>query len=144
MATVEIGPFNVTGELSANVNDPAGAPINVLRSNQAWSVDCSWFLDGNAGQAIGGSWRIKLIAEGQGLDIEGQTVPQVIALDGRVGAANPYTASFQFGPNSVPLGGDAEAVLDLTVVLTHVDLANTPGPLAAFVDLDKVMVYAAD
>jgi hypothetical protein len=32
-------------------------------------------------------------------------------------------------------------VLDLTVALTYIDVANTPGPIAAFVDLDKVMVF---
>jgi hypothetical protein len=143
VATVDIGPLAVNGQLEAIVVDPVGdAPTNVIRRSDPFRVDCRWFLDGPLASSLGGQWRVELIGEGQGPAIEFEVpAPALIPLDGRTGPGSPYTTSFNIAANSVNLLGSPQAVLDLTVALTYIDVANTPGPIAAFVDLDKVMVY---
>jgi len=143
VATVDIGPLAVTGQLDAVVVDPVGnAPTNVVRRSDPFRVDCRWFLDGPLASSLGGKWRVELLAEGQGPAIEVEVpAPALIPLDGRTGPGTPYTTSILVPANSVNLGGSPQAVLDLTIALTYIDVANTPGPIAAFVDLDKVMVF---
>ena len=143
MATVDIGPVAVNGQLDVIVVDPVGdAPTNVIRASDPFRVDCSWFLDGPLASSLGGKWRVELLGEGQGPAIEFELpAAALIALDGRTGPGTPYTTSIVIPANSVNLGASPQAVLDLTVALTYIDVANTPGPIAAFVDLDKVMVY---
>jgi hypothetical protein len=148
MPTVDIGPLNVSGQITANVFDPGNAPTNVIRNNQTWSVRCEWFLDGPLAQALGGQWTIQLLAEGQSNTLEftdaSPDFRNYVQLDGRSGPGNPYRARFDFPAGSLNMQGRPQQVLDLTVALTHVDLANTPGPIAGFVELGKVMVYEAD
>jgi hypothetical protein len=143
VATVDIGPLAVNGQLNAVVVDPVGnAPTNVVRRSDPFRVDCSCFLDGPLASSLGGKWRVELLAEGQGPAIEVEIpAPALVPLDGRTGSGTPYTTSILIPANSVNLGGSPQAVLDLTIALTYIDVANTPGPIAAFVDLDKVMVF---
>jgi hypothetical protein len=143
VAIVDIGPLAVNGQLEAVVVDPVGdAPTNVIRRSDPFRVDCRWFIDGPLASSLGGQWRLELLAEGQGPAIEIEVpAPSLIPLDGRTGPGTPYTTSFNVPANSVNLLGSPQAVLDLTVALTYIDVANTPGPIAAFVDLDKVMVF---
>lgn len=143
MATVDIGPLAVNGELEAIVVDPVGdAPTNVIRRSDPFEVRCRWFVDGPLAPALGGQWRVELLGEGQGPAIEIEVpAPALIALDGRTGPGSPYTTTFNIPANSVNLLGRPQAVLDLTVALTYIDVAGNPGPIAAFVDLDKVMVF---
>jgi hypothetical protein len=143
VATVDIGPLAVNGELEAIVVDPVGdAPTNVIRRSDPFEVRCRWFVDGPLAPALGGQWRVELLGEGQGPAIEIEVpAPALIALDGRTGPGSPYTTTFNIPANSVNLLGRPQAVLDLTVALTYIDVANNPGPIAAFVDLDKVMVF---
>jgi hypothetical protein len=143
VATVDIGPLAVNGELEAIVVDPVGdAPTNVIRRSDPFEVRCRWFVDGPLAPALGGQWRVELLGEGQGPAIEIEVpAPALIALDGRTGPGSPYTTTFNIPANSVNLLGRPQAVLDLTVALTYIDVAANPGPIAAFVDLDKVMVF---
>jgi hypothetical protein len=143
VATVDIGPLAVNGELQAIVVDPVGdAPTNVIRRSDPFEVRCRWFVDGPLAPALGGQWRVELLGEGQGPAIEIEVpAPALIALDGRTGPGSPYTTTFNIPANSVNLLGRPQAVLDLTVALTYIDVAGNPGPIAAFVDLDKVMVF---
>jgi hypothetical protein len=143
VATVDIGPLAVNGELEAIVVDPVGdAPTNVIRRSDPFEVRCRWFVDGPLAPALGGQWRVELLGEGQGPAIEIEVpAPALIALDGRTGPGSPYTTTFNIPANSVNLLGRPQAVLDLTVALTYIDVAGNPGPIAAFVDLDKVMVF---
>ena len=143
MATVDIGPLAVNGQLDAVVIDPVGnAPTNVIRNSDPFQVDCSWYLDGPLASSLGGKWRVELLGEGQGPAIEFELpAPSLIPLDGRTGPGTPYTTSIVIPAGSVSMGGSPQAVLDLTVALTYIDVAGTPGPIAAFVDLDKVMVF---
>jgi hypothetical protein len=142
VATVDIGPLAVNGQLEAIVVDPVGdAPTNVIRRSDPFRVDCRWFVDGPLAPALGGNWRVELLAEGQGPAIEIEVpAPSLIPLDGRTGPPG-YATSFNIPANSVNLLGRPQAVLDLTVALTYIDVAGNPGPIAAFVDLDKVMVF---
>jgi hypothetical protein len=132
--------------LTASVRDPAGGPpINVIRRSDPWLVRCEWYIDGPGAAALTGKWRLALLGEGQGPGIEfEQPAPSLIALDGRTGPANPYVFAFQLAPGAINLLGRPQAVLDLTVALTHVSGAGTPGSLAAFADLDKVLVFRND
>ena len=132
--------------LTASVRDPAGGPpINVIRRTDPWSVRCEWYIDGPGAAALTGKWRLALLGEGQGPGIEfEQPAPSLIALDGRTGPANPYVLSFNLAPGAINLLGRPQAVLDLTVALTHVTGAGTPGSIAAFADLDKVLVFRND
>jgi hypothetical protein len=143
VATVDIGPLAVNGELEAIVVDPVGdAPTNVIRRSDPFEVRCRWFVDGPLAPALGGQWRVELLGEGQGPAIEIEVpAPALIALDGRTGPGSPYTTTFNIPANSVNLLGRPQAVLDLTVALTYIDVAGNPGPIAAFVDLDTVMVF---
>jgi hypothetical protein len=143
VATVDIGPLAVNGELEAIVVDPVGdAPTNVIRRSDPFEVRCRWFVDGPLAPALGGQWRVELLGEGQGPAIEIEVpAPALIALDGRTGPGSPYATTFNIPANSVNLLGRPQAVLDLTVALTYIDVAGNPGPIAAFVDLDKVMVF---
>jgi hypothetical protein len=143
VATVDIGPLAVNGELEAIVVDPVGdAPTNVIRRSDPFEVRCRWFVDGPLAPALGGQWRVELLGEGQGPAIEIEVpAPALIVLDGRTGPGSPYTTTFNIPANSVNLLGRPQAVLDLTVALTYIDVAANPGPIAAFVDLDKVMVF---
>jgi hypothetical protein len=143
VAIVDIGPLSVTGQLSAQVVDPVGnAPINVIRRSDPFAVTAQWFLDGPLASSLGGKWRVELLGEGQGPAIEFELpAPALIPLDGRTGSGAPYSTAFNLPANSINLVGRPQAVLDLTVALTYIDVANTPGPIAAFVDLDKVMVF---
>jgi hypothetical protein len=133
-------------KLVASVRDPAGGPpINVIRRTDLWLVRCEWYIDGPGAAALGGDWRLVLLGEGQGPGIEfEQLAPALIALDGRTGPANPYVFVFQLLPGSIGLAGGPQAVLDLTVALTHVSGSGAPGSLAAFADLDKVLVFRND
>jgi predicted flap endonuclease-1-like 5' DNA nuclease len=132
--------------LTASVRDPAGGPpINVIRRTDPWRVRCEWYVDGPGAAALTGKWRLALLGEGQGTGIEfEQPAPSLIALDGRTGPANPYVFAFDLAPGAINLLGRPQAVLDLTVALTHVSGAGTPGSIAAFADLDKVLVFRDD
>ena len=132
--------------LTASVRDPAGGPpINVIRRTDPWRVRCEWYIDGPGAATLTGKWRLALLGEGQGPGIEfEQPAPSLIALDGRTGPANPYAFAFQLAPGAINLLGRPQAVLDLTVALTQVSGAGTPGSLAAFADLDKVLVFRDD
>jgi hypothetical protein len=130
-------------ELVASVRDPAGGPpINVIRRGDPWLVRCEWYIDGPGAATLTGRWRLALLGEGQGPGIEfDQPAPTLIALDGRTGPANPYVFAFHLAPGAVELLGRPQAVLDLTVALSYVSGSGAPGSLAAFADLDKVLVY---
>ena len=130
-------------QLVASVEDPAGgAPTNVIRLGDPWQVRCEWYIDGPGAATLTGNWRVALIGEGQGPGVEVvQQLPPLIPLDGRTGPANPYVLLIALPPNGIDLLGRPQAVLDLTVALTHVDGSGAPGSLAAFAALDKVLVY---
>ena len=132
--------------LTASVRDPAGGPpINVIRRSDPWRVRCEWYIDGPGAAALAGHWRLALLGEGQGPAIEfEQPAPSLIALDGRTGPANPYVFAFHLAPGAIDLLTRPQAVLDLTVALTHISGTGVPGSLAAFADLDKVLVFRDD
>jgi hypothetical protein len=132
--------------LDASVRDPSGqAPTNVIRHADPWMVRCVWYVDGPGAGSLAGRWRVELLAEGQGPAIEVELpAPGLIALDGRTGPANPYVFAFHLPAGAVPLMGRPQAVLDLTVALTYLEPAGPPGGLAAFAELEKVMVFRAD
>ena len=57
------------------------------------------------------------------------------------GSATPYTASIPL-TGTFDLNGRDSQVYDVSVTLNYHDMNGNHGPMAAFVDLGKLMVYA--
>jgi hypothetical protein len=142
---VEIPVPAINGQLQAEVFDPTGvSPLNVVRNSTGFRIDCQWWIDGPLANVLGGSWRVQAFLEGRGTQVE-ITVPVTapIPLDGRTGPPpNPvYGHNFQFPPGAINLGGQPAILMDAGIALTYLTVANTPGPIAGFVDLGVVQVF---
>jgi hypothetical protein len=153
MATVDIntGP-PITGKFSAQVVDASGVPpSDVVRVSDAFSIDCSWYLEGGLASSIGGTWYVQAAFESVGPGAEFRSSEVTVPLDGRTGPApaTPYTATLAFpaganfpsGDPKVP-AGDRNATYEVAVLLSYTDVANNPGPLAASVNLERLTIYA--
>jgi hypothetical protein len=143
MATTDIDVgAPVTGQFTANVFDPGGAPANVIRRSQAWEIRCEWFIDGGLASSLGGRWELSAALEALGPGAELVTPTQVIALDGRTGPGTPYSGQIAFPANSINLGGAQKVPFKVVALLNYDDVAGNPGPMAASVDLGVIHIYA--
>jgi hypothetical protein len=142
VAQIEIFAPDITGELSAVIVEvPSNQPTNVIPSTSTWQIDCTWLLE-PPGSIVGGSWRLQAVVEGLGSAVELETAPLVVAIDGRVRPAT-YNQSIVFpAPQTALLGAQDSVLLKVGVALTYRTLANKPGPLAAFLDLGVLQVFA--
>lgn len=144
MAEIEFAAPNITGTLKGTIVEiPTNAPGNVIPSTSSWRVDTSWFLT-PPGKIVGGTWRVQVIVEGLGSAPEGETVQQVVAIDGRTTPPGPdYTSSFTFSPaqNNALLQGKDSVLLQVTVALTYRAPNGSAGPFAAFLDLGLVELF---
>jgi len=141
VADIDVGA-PVTGRFEAVVVDPGGAPSNVIRVSQAWQIDCRWFIEGGLASSLGGRWELSAALEALGPGAEVVTAIQLINLDGRTGSATPYTGTIAFPANSINLGGAQKVPFKVVALLNYDDTALNPGPMAAFVDLGVVTIYA--
>jgi hypothetical protein len=150
MAVMDIPPIGVSGRFEANLVDPLGVvpPSNVYRIGDQLGVDCDWFIDGALASSLGGQWRVQLTLEGRGtaLEVTRPPVPPTpgpAALDGRTGPppAPGYRHQFREALNAGILGGQPSILVSVGVALTYIDAANTPGPIAAFIDLGVVQIF---
>jgi hypothetical protein len=154
MPTVDInsgGP--VTGQFTAVINDNSGVPpTDVIRTSDAFSVDCNWYIAGGLASSLGGTWYLKAAFESIGPGAEFRTAEISVPLTGLVGAppSPGYSASVSIpaGPN-FPGGGDPKvpagernAPYQVTALLAYEDVAGNPGPLAASANLEEVTIYA--
>jgi hypothetical protein len=147
MPVMDIPPVGVSGQFQADLVDPQGnVPTNVFRTGDQLGVDCSWFLQGALASSLGGSWRAQLTLEGLGTAIEitfpaAPPNPGPAVLDGRTGQANPYRHRIREPLSTAMLGGQPSVLAKVGIALTYRDAANTPGPIAAFVDLGVVQIF---
>lgn len=132
----------VTGQFEAFVHDLGGAPINVIRRSEEWHIHCSWFIEGGLASSLGGRWEVSAALEAIGPGVEFVTAIQNVTLDGRTGAATPYNATIVFPANSINLTGLQKVPFKVVGLLNYDDAALNPGPMAAFVDLGVVQIYA--
>lgn len=148
MPIVEIQTPTVSGSLDAKIVDVAGNGLpSIVRANEEWRIDASWYLDGTFASSIAGSWRLQAQLQGSDdvvTELRRPVNPLVIALDQRTGSANPYTGQIVFpaGEFSGLLATRDSIVFDIVVTLNFRDVANAPGPMAAFVNLGQLQVYA--
>jgi len=147
-ANIDIGS-PITGQFTALVVDPAAPPTDVVRVSDAFRIDCSWFIEGGLASSLGGQWYVQAAFEAIGPGAEFRSAEINLPLTGKTGSANPYTASLNFPagadfPNGGPpkvLAGERNAPYEVTVLLSHSDVANNPGPLAASVNLENLTIY---
>jgi hypothetical protein len=148
-ANINIGP-PITGQFTALVVDPSDPPSDVVRVSDAFRIDCSWFIDGGLASSLGGQWYVQAALESIGPGAEFRSEEITLPLTGNTGSATPYTASLSFpaGPNFPTggppkvLAGERNAPYEVTVLLSHSDVAGNPGPLAASVNLENLTIYA--
>jgi len=138
---IQTGP-PVTGQFEAVIVDTGAAPINVVRRNEAWRIDCRWFIQGGMASSLGGRWELSAALEALGPGAEVVTNPQVTPLDGRTGPGSPYTDQVNFPANTINLGGAQKVPFHVVVLLNYDDQAGNPGPMAASIDLGVMTVYA--
>ena len=63
MATIQLpvpSPLITAGDFTATVLDPgSGTPTTVIRTEDAWSVRTSWYLEGPIVALLNGRWRLR-------------------------------------------------------------------------------------
>lgn len=146
MATVEIQTPTLTGSLDADFVDLSGnGQPNIVRSTEAMTIDARWYIDGSLAPSLAGTWYLQAQFQSSD-DVVGEfrrpPTPISIALDGRHGPSSPYTSSISLPAGSFSLNGRDSQVYDVTVTLNYHDVNGNPGPMAAFVALGKLQVYA--
>lgn len=154
MPTVEINVGSpLTGKFTATLVDATGVPpTDVVRTSDAFSIDCTWYLDGGLASSLGGTWYLQAAFESIGPGGEFRTTEISIPLKGVTGpppaagysASIPIPAGLNFpdgGPLKVPDGMRNEPY-QVTVLLAYTDVAGKPGPLAASANLEEVTIFA--
>jgi hypothetical protein len=154
MPTVEINAgVPLSGLFTAVLVDSSGVPpTDVIRTSDAFRIDCTWFVTGGLASSLGGTWYVQAAFESIGPGDEFRTAEIPVPLTGLAGPppAPGYAASISVpaganfpagGPLKVPAGQRNEPY-QLTVLLAYTDVANNPGPLAASVNLETVTIYA--
>lgn len=151
MPTVNIdvgGPL--TGTFTAVLQDSSGVPpTDVIRTSDAFSIKCTWYIDGGLASSLGGTWYVQAAFESIGPGAEFRSTEQPVALDGRSGPSDPYEFSLTFPagatfPNGLPKvdAGERSEPYQVTVLLSHADVKGNPGPMAASVNLEELTIYA--
>ena len=145
MATVEIQTPTISGSFEAHYVDLAGNDLpNIVRSTESLRIDAHWYIDGTLASLIRGDWFVEAQFQSSD-DVVGEfrmPAPAPVPLDGRTGPNSPYTTSISLPAGSFNLNGRNSQVYDVTVTLNYHDPNGAPGPMAAFVALDKLQVYA--
>jgi hypothetical protein len=123
------------------------APNTIIRTDQAWHIHLSWQTTGIATSMIGGSWHVHAYLESVGPGNDVNLVDpgdHVIPLTPGVSPVN-YNIVLDVGPNVVGLppgtGMNDTGLYKLVVALTYIDLANAPGPMAAFEEGPMLQFY---
>ena len=155
MPTVDINVgAPLTGQFTAVLTDSSGiAPADVIRTSDAFSIDCTWYIAGGLAPALGGAWYVQAAFESIGPGAEFRTAEISVPLTGLAGAppAPGYSASISIpaGPNFPGAGGPLKVPpgrrnepYQVTVLLAYTDVAGNPGPLAASVNLEDLTIYA--
>ncbi|MGD9696783.1 MAG: hypothetical protein AB7V42_14125 [Thermoleophilia bacterium] len=141
-------PLINASEFDAHVNDPSGTPTNVIRTEDAWSVDCTWYVQGPIADLLQGRWRLQVGLEsiGTGPELVTPAVFRDYQATGTLTGAFPnqrmsFSASVDFAPGTPALGGAPDVAFQATAMLTFLTPAGTPGPFAAVYDLGIIQVF---
>jgi hypothetical protein len=154
MPTVDINVgAPLTGKFTAVLTDSSGVPpTDVIRTSDAFSIDCTWYIDGGLASSLGGTWYVQAAFESIGPGDEFRSAEISVVLDGRTGPppAAGYSASISVpaganfpgagGPIKVP-AGHRNQPYQVTVLLAYTDVPGNPGPLAASVNLEELTIY---
>ena len=152
MASIQLpvpSPLITSGDFTANVLDPgSGAPTTVIRTEDAWSVSASWYLEGPVVAILNGSWRLQVALETIGNQGTEMVSPSVFVSysAGTLSGIYPnermsFSASVPFPAGTPPLGGAPDVAYHASAMLTYLTPAGTPGPFAAVIDLGLIQIF---
>jgi hypothetical protein len=145
MATVQIIPLPgpLSGQFDAVVVDPGGAPTNVIRTQDAWSVACTWHMDGPIAPLLAGTWELRVSLESIGGGPELTSAPLIVnyAAGTVVGNSVSFAGSINFPAGTPALGASDTIPFQVVAHLFFKEPSSKPGPFAANVDLGVVQVY---
>jgi hypothetical protein len=143
-------------DFSAIITDTHGAPSTVIRSEETFSVDCEWYLQGPDAPNKGISWRLRVALEsiGPGDDFV-VARPSIAYVTGVESGPNgnrrvSFSDSVEL-PTALPAGstllpaGETERSYHVTALLTSRNSTNTgPASYAAMYDLGVITVFDSD
>jgi len=151
------GPGNpfFDGEFSSFHHELPGVgvpPSNVIRTDQEWHVHIEWKTTGVLNPMIGGNWHIHCYLESLGpgpdVDIQDENADAHVVPLTPAGGDIFYNAVFNVKQNVINLPPGTPmlqtGLYRLVVALTYIDLANTPGPIAAFQEGPVLQFYNPD
>lgn len=152
MATMQLpvpNPLISAGEFTAVVQDPgSGNPTSVIRTEDPWSVQADWYVEGPVVAILDGRWRLQVALESIGDQGVEMVAPPVFVdyLSGTLSGVYPnqrmsFSASVAFPPGTPTLGGAPDVAYHATALLTYLTPAGTPGPFAAVVDLGIIQIF---
>jgi hypothetical protein len=152
MASIQLpipSPLITSGDFTAEVRDPgSGAPTQVIRTEDAWSVYTEWNVKGPAVAILDGTWRLQVALESIGnLGVEMVTPAVLVPYStGSLSGVYPnekmsFSASVPFAAGTPPLGGQPDVPYHVSALLTFITPGATPGPFAAVVDLGLIQIF---
>lgn len=138
----------LSGEFDAHIHDPSGTPTNVIRTEDAWSVHATWFLQGPAATLLAGRWQLRVALEsiGSGPEIVSAPVTLDYQADGTPSGVYPnermsYSEFVNFPAGSPGTNGQPSVTYEATAYLSYITPLGTPGPFAAVFDLGVIQVF---
>ena len=152
MATIQLpvpSPLITSGDFTATILDPgSGTPTTVIRTEDAWSVSASWYLEGPVVAILNGSWRLQVALESIGNQGTEMVAPAVFVTYGAGTLTGVYpnqrmsfNASVAFPAGTPSLGGAPDVAYHASAMLTYLTPAGTPGPFAAVIDLGLIQIF---
>jgi hypothetical protein len=139
------------GAFEAKIYDPTNDLSSIVTDSQAFSVECSWYLEGLTVGALAGAstWELQVVYESIGGGPEGlqQAVPFsqsfVAPNDGIHPNRSNYSGTVPFPVGTLTVGpGNAPRAYHLTALLTS-KTAGNPAFFAASYDLGILQVVNA-
>jgi hypothetical protein len=115
-------PALAGGQFVAQVQDNAGAPIDVIEASLPFTVSSNWNIDVVTAALLGGTWHVDVYVESIGGGFEGRLAGDFVnVVPGQTNyALNIVVAAGTF-PNDPPVHPitDNSRVYKMAVVLTH-------------------------
>jgi len=114
----------------------AGAPTNIIQSDQPWSVVFHFSTQGLNNHIMAGKWQVQVLLEqmgGKEITLDPSFSQTEIDFISR---PSSYSATLQIPQNKIPPG-----VYRVVGVLTFKGPLGVPGPIAAFADMGLVQFY---
>jgi hypothetical protein len=144
MASIQLpipSPLITSGDFTAEVRDPgSGAPTQVIRTEDAWSVYTEWNVKGPA---------VAILDDRLEGDLGVEMVTPAVLVPYSTGSLSgvypnekmSFSASVPFAAGTPPLGGQPDVPYHVTALLTFITPGATPGPFAAVVDLGLIQIF---